>query len=244
MNSYHDIYLRVYLFAMYSDLKITAIQLRKEGLTYSEIMRQVPIAKSTLSGWLHSVSLARYQQQRLTEKKLAAGRRGGEARKRERITRMTKIIEEACSSVSNISMNELKLIGATLYWAEGTKEKSYKTGYRVVFTNSDPRMITLFLSWTEMSLGVAPSRVFFSLYIHETQVANVSSHIEFWKRSVDMKYNTLQRVYFKKNKLSTKRKNIGDEYHGQLRVEISRSTDLNRRITGLIEGIFLKCPVV
>ena len=44
---------------MKNDLKNLAIGLRKRGLTYSEIMAKVPVAKSTLSDWLHSVSLAK-----------------------------------------------------------------------------------------------------------------------------------------------------------------------------------------
>lgn len=44
----------------YSEYKI-AIELRKRGLSYSEILMQVPVAKSTLSIWLHSVGLSKTQ---------------------------------------------------------------------------------------------------------------------------------------------------------------------------------------
>ena len=51
--------------------KEKAINLRKEGKTYSEILSVVPVAKSTLSLWLHSTKLAKKQKQRITEKRLA-----------------------------------------------------------------------------------------------------------------------------------------------------------------------------
>jgi len=45
-----------------------AIELRKKGLSYSEILKCVPVAKSTLSLWLRSVGLSKKQRQRLTDK--------------------------------------------------------------------------------------------------------------------------------------------------------------------------------
>ena len=53
-------------------LKERAIKLRREGLSYSEILQKIPVAKSTLSLWLRSIGLSKKQVQRLTEKKLLA----------------------------------------------------------------------------------------------------------------------------------------------------------------------------
>ena len=60
------------------DEKLKAIELRRRGLSYREVLRHVPVANSTLSLWLRQVGLSRTQTQRLTAKRLAAGRRGGE----------------------------------------------------------------------------------------------------------------------------------------------------------------------
>jgi len=56
--------------------KQKVIELRKNGLSYREILEQVPVAKSSLSLWLKSVKLASSQKQRLTEKKCASAYRG------------------------------------------------------------------------------------------------------------------------------------------------------------------------
>lgn len=48
--------------------KKKAIELRKQGLSYREILEQIPVAKSSLSLWLRSVGLSKKQKQRLTEK--------------------------------------------------------------------------------------------------------------------------------------------------------------------------------
>ncbi len=56
--------------------KNKAIELRKQGLSYREILGQISVAKSSLSLWLKSVKLAQEQKQRLTDKKLASARKG------------------------------------------------------------------------------------------------------------------------------------------------------------------------
>ena len=124
--------------------KERALELRKQGRSYREILVEIPVAKSTLSLWLHSVGLSREQKQRLTEKKLVAIHKGSQARKRNRIWEQEQIMDVARLEVGTLSWRELWLIGATLYWAEGAKEKEYRVGNRVQFTNMDPQMIKLF----------------------------------------------------------------------------------------------------
>jgi len=85
---------------MKSKLKDKAIDLRKQGLSYSEILKKIPVAKSTLSDWLHSVGLSKNQKQRITEKKLAAIKRGGEAKRRKRIEKTKKIKIKAISEMA------------------------------------------------------------------------------------------------------------------------------------------------
>jgi len=62
-----------------------AIVLRRQCLSYREILNQIPVAKSTLSLWLQSVHLSVPQKQALTQKKLDAARRGAETKRRQRL---------------------------------------------------------------------------------------------------------------------------------------------------------------
>ena len=87
--------------------KELAIKLRRRGLSYNEILRKVPVAKSSLSLWLKSVGLAKKQKQRLTKKKLAAARRGWEARRNKRLVSTTLIKDKARAEIKNISKREL-----------------------------------------------------------------------------------------------------------------------------------------
>ncbi len=229
---------------MKQTLKTEAIHLRQQGLTYSEILRKIPVAKSTLSLWLRSVQLNKRQEQLYTEKKRLAGLRGGQARKAERIARQQRIMSLAQSEVTEITKHELWLMGIMLYWAEGSKEKIYRTGHTVVFSNSDPKMVGIFLCWAKTCLEIPDEDIYFNLYIHDTQRDQIQDHISFWNNVIGMRYNILEHVYFKKHNPSPKRKNLTVQYHGQLNVKIKRSVDLNRKIAGWVEGIYNKCPVV
>ena len=221
--------------------KELAIKLRRRGLSYNEILRKVPVAKSSLSLWLKSVGLAKKQKQRLTKKKLAAARRGWEARRNKRLVSTTLIKDKARAEIKNISKRELWLMGIMLHWAEGAKEKQWNTGVGVDFNNSDPLMVSLFLRWLKEILFISQRNIIHDLYIHET--ADWEKARQYWSKVIKIHPNKI-RIYFKKNKINTKRKNRGDSYHGLIRIKIRRSTDLNRKISGWIEGICKHCGVV
>lgn len=227
-----------------SELKKQAQNLRREGKTYSEILRVIPVAKSTISLWLQEVGLSKPQKQRITEKRIQGQRRGAEARRSERIARQTHIIQKACSEIGSISNRELWLIGSALYWAEGSKEKEYKTGSRTAFSNSDPKMLALFIKWLKVCVGVPEDDISADLYIHDSHKDNVPKILKEWGRILKLPPSFFKHVYFKRNKINTLRKNTGSLYIGLLRVNIRASSDLNRKISGWIKGIYTNCGIV
>lgn len=218
-------------------LKERAINLRRQGKTYSEIVKEVPVAKSTLSLWLRGVGLSVVQKQALTEKKRMAQLKGAEAQKRNRIKRQLDIINHAKSEIGHMTERELWLIGIALYWAEGSKEKESYPGTRVSFSNSDPQMILLFLKWLKICVKVSRDDISADLYIHESHRSNINIVIDKWSEILSVPKSFFKAVYYKKNKINTKRKNTGALYLGLLRVNMRASSELNRRITGWIVGI-------
>ena len=222
---------------MKTKLKEEAIRLRKKGLTYSEIRKIIPCAKSTLSDWLHSVGLAKYQKQRITLKRLAASKRGWEARRKNRIILTEQIKNLAHKDIQAISIKELWLMGIMLYWAEGSKERIPGKGARVCFSNQDPLMIKLFIRWLRRCLKIIPNEMSFDIYIHENYKGVVEDVRLYWAKITGFYTSKFDKIYFKKHKISTKRKNIGKNYHCLLKVQVKKSINLNRKITGWIEGI-------
>lgn len=224
--------------------KILAISLRKEGKTYNEILTVVTVAKSTLSLWLRSVGLAEPQQQRITALKKAAQWNAAHAKRAIRVKRQSLIISNAEKEIVAVSDRELWLIGIALYWAEGSKEKSYSPGTQLSFSNSDPRMIRLFILWLERCASVSRSDITCSIYIHESHRTNTERAVEYWSMHTQFPKENFTQIYFKKNKINTKRRNIGDLYYGLLRVTIAKSSTLNRKIAGWTNGIVTHCGIV
>lgn len=221
--------------------KIKAVELRKSGFSYSEILKRVSVSKSSLSLWLRSVGLSNRQKQRLTEKKIASMQRGWQKVKEQRLDKTRFIKEQARGEVKKITSGQLWAIGTALYWAEGAKEKAHNVSQRVLFNNSDPLMIKIFLKWLKESVNIKPEEIKCEIYIHENSKNQVADVIKYWEQITGM---AIQNVYFKKNKMIKYRKNIGVDYYGLLRVCVKRSTDLNRKIAGWIEGICENCGVV
>src|SRR3989344_8742698 len=219
--------------------KENAIALRKQGKTYSDILKVVPVAKSTLSIWLREVGIAKAQKQKFTEAKRLASLRGGQAKKKQRIEKQSKIFLEARSSIKNLSIYEFFLIGVCLYWAEGTKEKEYRPGSQVAFSNMDPKMIILFLKWLQNICKISKDMIGFEIMIHESHRERLDEVRTFWSKTTDFPLNKFSQVYFKNSKIKkTNRKNTGEKYHGVLKIKVRKSSDLVRKIASWSEGIF------
>lgn len=217
--------------------KQLAIRLRRKGFSYSEILKRIPVAKSTLSLWLRYVGLAKIQRQRLTEKRLRAAIRGAHAKREERLKNIKEIKEAAFRDIKTINRRELWLIGTMLYWAEGSKEKEANPGLSIEFGNSDPYMIKLFLKWLFDVFGLSRDRIKFEIYIHENHRPRMNMVKRYWANITGFNLINFQTVYFKKHKIATNRKNVGRNYHGLLRIRVRASSSLNRKIAGWIEGI-------
>ncbi len=209
--------------------KKLAIQLRKRGKTYGEILKKVSVSKSSLSLWLRKVEVPSEFISRIRQKKLEAVALGWEARRRERIDRTQRITDAARREVKKLFIEPLWLVGVTLYWAEGHKEKLWRTGTLVTFTNMDENTVIIFKNWCRRFLTVKNDEFIHSLYIHDSRRANSVEMREWWAKKLTIHPESIV-IYYKKSSKKHVRHNDADDYHGVLRVRVRRSTDMNRRI--------------
>lgn len=218
--------------------KEKAIVLRQQGKTYNEILREIPVAKSTLSLWLREVGLSKPQVQRITEKKRVSQLKGAKARRDERVRSSNEIFEQSENEVGIISPRELWLMGTMLYWAEGAKEKEWGHGQGVQFINSDPKMIKVFLSWLIDILHVLPEHLTFRISIHENSVNKIDDVKRFWSTTTGFPIECFNRVQYKRHNPKTIRKNTGNMYNGCLCISVKKSTNMLRQITGWTRGVY------
>ncbi len=222
---------------MYSKVseKEKAIALRKTGLSYSEILKEVKVAKSTLSLWFKEIKLSKPQKQALTQKKIEAALRGAHRRTEQRMVAIEKAKQEAIQEVGKIDKKTMLMVGAALYWAEGSKQKTHNVAAGVIFSNSDPEMIKYFYKWLIFCGNVEKERIYFELYIHKD--ANVKLAQKFWSKVLGLPIRLLSKVRFKKGNLLSFRKNKGRNYYGLIRIRVRKSTNLNRKIMGLVDTL-------
>jgi transcriptional regulator with XRE-family HTH domain len=128
--------------------------------------------------------------------------------------------------------------GVERYWAaersEGTKNKPHRRSDRVVFMNSDPSLIRFFLRFLAAT-ATASEDLAFRVYIHEN--ADPRSAEIFWLKVTGAKPEQFHNPALKRHIPKTERKNVGEDYHGCLRIEVNRSSGLFRKIEGWAEAI-------
>ncbi|MFF3410796.1 hypothetical protein ACFYW8_32230 [Streptomyces sp. NPDC002742] len=217
------------------DLRDRARELRVQGWTYDRIQVELGCSKSSISLWVRDLPQPE-RRTRTREEASAIAKSGWEAtlRKREEERRRTK--RAAAEEIGAMTDRELFLVGVGLYWAEGSKSKPYRRQERIVFVNSDPDMITVFLAWLHL-LGVEREHLRFAVHIHET--ADTAAAEKFWAEHVDIETADLLKTSIKKHNPRTNRKNTNERYHGCLRVGVRGGADLYRRIEGWWYGIVL-----
>ncbi|MDI3099548.1 MULTISPECIES: hypothetical protein [Streptomyces] len=216
------------------DVRERARELRLQGWTYDRIQVELGCSKSSISLWVRD--LPRPERRRTSEEAAAISRRGWEATLRLRDEERQQTKEAAKQEIGTLTPRELFLVGISLYWAEGAKDKPYDRRESVTFVNSDPGVIQVFLAWLDL-LGVERRRLRFTVMIHES--ADVAGAERFWAGLVGTDRAAFNKTTLKKHNPKTVRKNVGASYRGCLVIKVLKGADLYRRIEGSWYGIVL-----
>ncbi|MYT30941.1 MULTISPECIES: hypothetical protein [unclassified Streptomyces] len=214
------------------DVREQARALRRAGRTYDEIVAELGVSKSSVSLWVRDLPKPTKSPEAMHQMREARWAPYREARDRQ----IAETKAAAKKEIGTLTDRELFLVGVGLYWAEGGKSKPYDRREKVVFVNSDPGMIQVYLAWLRL-LGVEDWQLRFTVMIHES--ADVAAAERYWADLVGVEVTTLGKTTLKKHNPKTVRKNVGEGYHGCLTVRVLQCTELYRRIEGWWYGIVL-----
>ncbi|WP_405465416.1 hypothetical protein OG783_19330 [Streptomyces jietaisiensis] len=214
------------------DLRARARELRLHGWTYDRIEAELGCSKSSVSLWVRD--LPRPQRRASSEQARLAAQKRWEHELAVRETERSQVKETARQQIGSVTDRELFLIGVGLYWAEGAKDKTYARREYVLFVNSDPGMIGLFLAWLRL-LGVEEERLRFRVMIHES--ADVEGAERYWADLVGTDPSRFDKTTLKRHNPKTVRENVGENYRGCLVISVVKSADLYRRIEGWWSGM-------
>ncbi len=214
--------------------KIKAIQLRKQGKSYSEILKKISVSKSTLSLWLRDIELTKKQKKLLLKGRQKSRYAGAKARQKQRVEKTKKIIELAKKEAKKNYKNSLFLSGLMLYWAEGDKSDIQE---EVKFTNSDLVMIKLMIKWFQNICKVPKNKFRIALHIHTLHCrANIE---QYWSKITKIPLTQFHKTQIKPTSLKHRKNPL---YNGTCAV-IIYNKNLFRKIKGWKIGIIEKFKI-
>lgn len=204
-------------------------ELRRLGLSYREIAAIIPVAKGTLSGWCRDIELdaERASQLRLRASRPDAARRRGQLLRQRADERRARVRAAGVEEAESLRTDARWVAGTVAYWAEGAKRSN-----ELVFSNSDPCFVRLFVLWCTKYLGTTDDRFTVRLHLHAGQ--DEGERTAFWVAETGMRISQFRKPYIKPEG-SGHRKNV--LYNGTAIVRVSRSTDLLHRVLGWIDGL-------
>lgn len=205
------------------ELQEKASDLRKRGLSYKDILKTVPVSKSTISRWCKDISLTSEQKSTLG-RRYDAALKGSKAVQLKRRAEVEKITEAAKAEIGSIQQSDLKLIGAMLYWAEGNK-----TEFAGV-TNSDPDLIRVMMKWFRDICKVPDDKFRAHLHIHSGQ--DEAKMKDYWSDVTGIPLGRFGKSFVKKEGSGHRKRVL---YNGTIKINIFNK-NLLHKILGWIEG--------
>lgn len=226
--------------------KIEALKLRRSGKSYNEIHRLLGVPKSTLSNWCAGVVLSDSAQSRIVAR-VQAGVLAGLVKRNKQQTHLAKQRAQTFhtigrSEISRITLNELRLIGLALYWAEGYKRPVIvrgreRTQHPVSFSNSDPKLVAFFLRFLREISKVPDKKI--KAEIRMYQHMNSATTIAYWKKITRLPIDNFTKLYYGVSKSSQGKRPFNRLPHGTIQIRVN-DTQLFHKIMGGIEGLALQ----
>lgn len=166
--------------------RLRALKLREKGFTYKEIIDSLGVAKSTLAGWVKDVfppdideKIKKIAKEKHREKILAWAKfRSNQIKERERDEQ-----EKYAKEIWKLSKKDLKLIGTSLYWAEGGKTSRW----RFVFYNSDPNINQIMMRFLREVCVINDDKIKIQLVLHPNVKENEAKR--YWSKILRLDLN-------------------------------------------------------
>lgn len=206
--------------------KQKAIELRKEGKSYSQIKDILGIGKGTLSAWLKDYPLSHEQLVKLRDFSEIRIEKYRKTCQRKKDERLKKVYEIQKKKIFPLSKREIFLSGLFLYWGEGLKAGNSQ----VCLTNTDPTMLKFFLQWLKDCFSVPEEKIRVKLHLYNDM--DIKKETLFWIKKLNIKKQQFKNPYIKNSSYAqiTYRKNVG---HGTCNIIVGDARLTEEILMGL-----------
>lgn len=215
------------------DLRAAAVALRGEGRSVGDIAARLGVAKSTAYLWVRHLPSTRTRRARRRARAKAMNDDRWATHRATRDTAQAEVHSRMRETVGRLADREVLLLGAALYWCEGTKSKPWRRHDHVQFVNTDAGLLRLFLRFLA-ACGVERDVPTYRVSIHES--ADAAAAQRWWAETLDLPPDRFRRPTLKRHQPTT-RHNTGENYHGCLVVDVPRSRELYWKIEGVVAAL-------
>lgn len=206
--------------------KQRAVDLRKRGMSYSQIKEKLMVGKSTLSSWLKDYPLSEERIRGLrdfNEKRIEKCR---ETKRKKKESRLNDFYNQEKTKILPLNKKELYLTGYFLYWGEGAKTYEAK----LIISSTDPAIIKFFIVWLEKCWNVPRSKL--KVQVHLYRDMNIAREINYWSEELNIPKKQFNRPYIKES--STKKINHKRGFgHGTCNLSLGDARLSERVLMGL-----------
>lgn len=204
--------------------KKQAIKLRKSGLSYLQISNSLKIPKSTLSTWLKDIKLSDEAQNKIRLRVNSTSIKALIDRNIKQTVladiRHKEIMKESELSFKKYIKDLLFISGVALYWGEGYKKGAYGSIWKSVdFTNSDYKMIKLFVKFARKYLKANQDNLWVQLIISPDQ--DINKAINFWSNLIKLNKERFIKTYSKVSRSSKYKRNRNTLLYGTVHIRIN-----------------------
>jgi len=182
--------------------KEIARNLRKKGYSMNQIVKETGLTKSSVSVWVRDIVLTKAQKKKISERG-----RSLESIERRLLIRLSNekakrqvVIDEAKKDYTNISPEELKIIGIILYLGEGGKTERGTAR----LSNSDPLVIKIMMRFFREICNVPEDK--FRGNIHTFAHADVKKTEKYWSKIAGIPRSQFQKTYIKASSASLQKR--------------------------------------
>lgn len=174
--------------------KLIALELRKQGMSYSQIRQKVSVSKSSLSLWLHRYPLSKERIKFLqgSEQRIERYR---ETMRLKKEKKLAKIYEKEKIYILPLTKKEMYIGGLCLYWGEGGKTEIGAT----IISNTRPQMIKFFINWLIKTFRIPKEKFWVKLHLYQDM--NEEDETLFWSKQLGLKKSQFNKSYVKKTTL-------------------------------------------
>ncbi|PJF28433.1 MAG: hypothetical protein CUN53_00315 [Phototrophicales bacterium] len=208
--------------------RLKARQLRLQGYSVREIAAKLQVAKSSVSLWVRDIVLSHEQVKALKERRrtrVAAARTKAVETNRQRFLQLRQQYQSE-GRVKAREGSALHLVGCMLYWAEGAKNRS-----EVIFVNSDPEMMRLFVHFLRVSLGVTDEELVLRIYCRSRDHAEIARMEAYWLELLKLPPSAVRKAVFKTGSKLTHNHLV----NGICRLTVKKSFRYAQHIFGAIQ---------